>query len=81
LLKIVICCYLVTFLWGKTLSVDDDEVALDLSCERCARVYLAIFGNDRVSWLEKIIRNVERSRQSGIGPIRVFHDRRGNHAR
>ena len=41
----------------------DDEVALDLGCERCARVYLAVFRNDGVSWLEKIIRDARMSRR------------------
>lgn len=33
----------------------NDEVAVDLGCERCARIYLAIFRNQGVSWLEKIV--------------------------
>lgn len=42
----------------------DAEVALDLGCERCARVYLAIFRNDGVSWLEKIIRDAKMNRKT-----------------
>ena len=63
MLKIVICCDVVMFSLGETLSVDD-EVALDLGCERCARVYLAIFRSDGVSWLEKIIRDARMSRRA-----------------
>ncbi|MDH5783124.1 MAG: hypothetical protein OEZ35_05615 [Candidatus Bathyarchaeota archaeon] len=37
----------------------DNEVALDLGCERCARVYLAVFRNSHVSWLEKTIRDAK----------------------
>ena len=37
----------------------DDEVALDLGCKRCARIYLAIFRNEGVSWMDKIIRDTK----------------------
>ena len=42
----------------------DDEVALDLGCERCARVYLAIFRDNHVSWVEKIMRDARMSRRA-----------------
>ena len=42
----------------------DDEVALDLGCERCAKIYLAIFRNQGASWLEKIIRDARMSRRA-----------------
>ena len=42
----------------------DNEVALDLGCERCARVYLAVFRNDDLSWLEKIIRDARTNRRA-----------------
>ncbi len=42
----------------------DDEVALDLGCERCARVYLAIFRDNHVSWVEKIMRYARMSRRA-----------------
>ena len=42
----------------------DDEVALDLGCERCAKIYLAIFRGDGVSWLEKIIRDTGMKRKT-----------------
>ena len=42
----------------------DDEVALDLSCELCAKVYLAIFRNDGLNWLEKIMRDARMSRRA-----------------
>jgi hypothetical protein len=35
----------------------DDEVALDLGCERCARVYLAVLGRGGTSWLNQIVRD------------------------
>ena len=37
----------------------DNEVALDLGCERCATGLLVVFGNSHFSWLEKIIRDVK----------------------
>jgi len=45
------------------LSVDD-EVALDLGCERCARVYLAILGRGGTTWLNQIVRDTGMSRKS-----------------
>ena len=33
----------------------ESEVALDLGCEHCARVYLAILGRGGTSWLHQII--------------------------
>jgi len=45
------------------LSVDD-EVALDLGCERCARVYLAILRRGGVSWLKQIMRDTGMRRKS-----------------
>ena len=42
----------------------DNEVALDLGCERCVRVYLVVFRNSRVSWLEKIMRDARMSRRA-----------------
>jgi len=45
------------------LSVDE-EVALDLGCKLCARVYLAIFRNNRVSWLEQIMRDARMSQRT-----------------
>ena len=32
---------------------------MDLGCERYARIYLAIFSNEGVSWLDKIIRDTK----------------------
>ena len=42
----------------------DDEVALDLGCERCARVYLAILGRGGTSWLNQIVRDTGMSRKT-----------------
>ena len=38
------------------LSVES-EVALDLGCKYCARVYLAILGRGGTSWLNQIVRD------------------------
>lgn len=35
--------------------VVESEVALDLGCKYCARVYLAILGRGGTSWLEQIM--------------------------
>jgi len=37
--------------------VVESDVALDLGCKYCARVYLAILGRGGTSWLEQIIRD------------------------
>ena len=42
----------------------DDEVALDLGCERCARVYLAIIGRGGTSWLNQIVRDTGMSHKT-----------------
>jgi len=63
------------------LSVDN-EVALDLGCKLFARVVLAIFRNNRVSWLKKIIRDAKISHKFGKGTILgVFYDRGSSYAR
>ena len=40
------------------------EVALDLGCKLCARVYLAILGRGGTSWLEQIIRDTGMQRKT-----------------
>jgi len=35
----------------------ESEVALDLGCKYCARVYLAILGRGGTSWLNQIVRD------------------------
>ena len=42
----------------------DAEVALDLGCERCARVYLAVLGRGGTSWLNQIMRDTGMARKS-----------------
>ena len=42
----------------------DAEVALDLGCERCAKVYLAILGRGGVSWVNQIMRDTGMARKS-----------------
>jgi len=62
-LKIVISVLAVFCLRATVLSVDD-EVALDLGCERCARVYLAILRRGGTSWLNQIVRDTGMTRKS-----------------
>ena len=42
----------------------ESEVALDLGCKYCARVYLAILGQGGTSWLEQIIRDTGMRRKT-----------------
>jgi len=42
----------------------ESEVALDLGCKYCARVYLAILGRGGTSWLEQIIRDTGMHRKT-----------------
>lgn len=42
----------------------ESEVALDLGCEYCARVYLAILGRGGTSWLNQIIRDTGMKRKT-----------------
>lgn len=37
---------------------------MDLGCERCARVYLAIFRRGGVSWMNEILRDTGMRRKS-----------------
>jgi len=42
----------------------ESEVALNLGCQYCARVYLAIVGRGGTSWLEQIIRDTGMGRKT-----------------
>lgn len=42
----------------------ESEVALDLGCKYCARVYLAIVGRGGTSWLNQIIRDTGMKRKT-----------------
>lgn len=42
----------------------DSEVVLDLGCERCAHVYLAIFCRDGVSGMNEILGDTEMRRKT-----------------
>lgn len=42
----------------------ESEVALDVGCNYCARVYLAILGRGGTSWLNQIIRDTGMKRKT-----------------
>ena len=42
----------------------ESEIALDLGCKPCAKVYLAILGRGGVSWQNQIIRDTRLSRNT-----------------
>lgn len=44
--------------------VVESEVALDLGCKYCARVYLAILRRDGTSWLNQIIQDTGMRRKT-----------------
>jgi len=42
----------------------ESEVAIDLGCKYCARVYLAILARGGTSWLNQIIRDTGMKRKT-----------------